>query len=438
MSHKEDSSIPMPCQSVPVDVGALSSSFPGFRAPSYTMVPDELFDDLMADLSGAALKVLLYIVRRTFGFKKQSDDISLAQICHGIITKEGRVLDHGTGLSKSTVQLALKELLAKNVLFATARVSVHRGHEATTYRLNIHSAADQVVAPPVPKIGLAPLAENRPSPVPIFGTGLYRKSVPQQTAEQKTDIAIESMPPTPADAFAQDEQAPQKSEDPQPPVRQKKGRPAPSTPTPVPSPGGLSSPVPAVMPRRSSPEPAPRPIPADPVAAVLAGPLGALAQELGDEAAPGASLTRACNLFHAAGMSLPEFLSRLDEAGARTRAYQTTIMGRGRDGQAPKGMPYLFAVLARLLAPEPAPVPAPPPPTRSWRRPVGAVPARGADTYRYTGGSYGVCEHCLCSPCETDCPARLHDTPATDAPLTPQLGAVRAPVTPAGSYVHSA
>jgi len=112
-------------------------------------------------ISGRSLRrraqgAALYIVRRTFGFnKKQSDNIPLAQICHGIITKEGRVLDHGTGLSKSTVQLALKELLAKNVLFAAARVNAHRGHEATTYRLNIHSAADQSVAPPTPKTGLA-------------------------------------------------------------------------------------------------------------------------------------------------------------------------------------------------------------------------------------------------------------------------------------------
>ena len=55
--------------------------FPGFRSPNYTMVPDDLFDDLMAGLSGAELKVLLYIIRRTFGFKKHSDDISLNQIC---------------------------------------------------------------------------------------------------------------------------------------------------------------------------------------------------------------------------------------------------------------------------------------------------------------------------------------------------------------------
>jgi len=244
------------------------------------------------------------------------------------------------------------------------------------------------------------------------------------------------MPPTPADAFAQDEQAPQKSEDPRSPVRQKKGRPAPSTPTPAPSPGGLSSPAPAAIPCPPSTEHTlQQATQVDAVAEALAGPLGALARELGDEAAPGASLTRACNLFHVAGVSLPEFLSRLNEAGARTRAYQTTIMGRGRDGQAPRGMPYLFAVLAHLPDPEPAPVPAPP--TRSWRRPRGAVPARGADTHRYTGGSYGVCEHCLSSPCEADCPAQIHDTPAADAPPTPQLGAICAPVMPASSYAHS-
>lgn len=93
MSYKkEDSSIPMPCQSIPVDVDAPASAFPGFRVPSYTMVPDELFDQLMPDLSGSALKVLLYIVRRTFGFKKQSDTISLTQLCCGITTRDGRAL----------------------------------------------------------------------------------------------------------------------------------------------------------------------------------------------------------------------------------------------------------------------------------------------------------------------------------------------------------
>ena len=55
-----------------------TATFQGFSAPNYTQVPDELFDDLMTDLSGAELKVLLYIIRRTFGFKKTEDTISLS------------------------------------------------------------------------------------------------------------------------------------------------------------------------------------------------------------------------------------------------------------------------------------------------------------------------------------------------------------------------
>ena len=44
--------------------------FSGFVCPTTTPVPDQLFDELLHRLSGAELKVLLYIVRRTFGFKK--------------------------------------------------------------------------------------------------------------------------------------------------------------------------------------------------------------------------------------------------------------------------------------------------------------------------------------------------------------------------------
>ena len=55
--------------------------FPGYTSPNYTQVPDELFDRQLPDLSGAELKVLLYIMRRTFGFKKDADNISLNQIC---------------------------------------------------------------------------------------------------------------------------------------------------------------------------------------------------------------------------------------------------------------------------------------------------------------------------------------------------------------------
>ena len=50
--------------------------FQGFTSPNYTQVPDDLFDVLLPQLVGAELKTLLYIIRRTFGFKKSSDPSS--------------------------------------------------------------------------------------------------------------------------------------------------------------------------------------------------------------------------------------------------------------------------------------------------------------------------------------------------------------------------
>src|SRR3954465_9258610 len=93
------------------------STFRGFRSPTYTQVPDELFDALLPDLSGAELKVLLYIIRRTFGFKRDSDTISLSQMLNGITRRDGTVLDRGVGLSKPTLLQALRSLSEQEIIF---------------------------------------------------------------------------------------------------------------------------------------------------------------------------------------------------------------------------------------------------------------------------------------------------------------------------------
>jgi hypothetical protein len=56
---------------------AIKTKFRGYTSPNYTPVPDELFDEQLPDLSGAELKLLLYIIRRTFGFKKESDNTAV-------------------------------------------------------------------------------------------------------------------------------------------------------------------------------------------------------------------------------------------------------------------------------------------------------------------------------------------------------------------------
>src|SRR4051794_28640524 len=93
-----------------------SFHYDGFNSPNGTIVPDDVFDVLMPRLTDPELRVLLYIIRRTFGFKKDSDDISLRQMVEGIRTRDGRVLDGGTGMSKASVARGLKGLATKGVI----------------------------------------------------------------------------------------------------------------------------------------------------------------------------------------------------------------------------------------------------------------------------------------------------------------------------------
>jgi hypothetical protein len=111
--------------------------FQGFYTPNSTAVPDNFFDELLADLSGAEVKVVCYVMRRTFGFKRQSDEISIRQMLYGIVKKDGTRLDCGTGLSKLTLLRALRSLKERRVLLTVRNSSVEHGDEATSYRLNI-------------------------------------------------------------------------------------------------------------------------------------------------------------------------------------------------------------------------------------------------------------------------------------------------------------
>jgi hypothetical protein len=148
--------------------------FRGFRLPTTTPIPDEVFDELMASLSGAELKVLLYICRRTFGFKKERDHISLHQLVEGITTKTGKRLDRGTGLGKASVARAVISLEKKGVILRKKRQSKRKGDEPTTYALNMLPVS-QNETPPVAK-----MRHPRVSKVNSQQTGR------QQTARQQT------------------------------------------------------------------------------------------------------------------------------------------------------------------------------------------------------------------------------------------------------------
>lgn len=96
----------------------------------YTQFPHPLLRFAMAILEPVEWVCLSYIVDRTRGFvdpaggRKKADVISLDQFEHGITRLDGRVLDLGTGLARSTIRVAIEGLAHKELI--TARLACSR------------------------------------------------------------------------------------------------------------------------------------------------------------------------------------------------------------------------------------------------------------------------------------------------------------------------
>src|SRR5438132_994163 len=114
-------------------------TFAGFSQPTTTPVPDEIFDLLAPLLTAAELRVLFYIVRRTFGFQRTSDSISLTQMASGITTKEGRRLDHGTGMTRRGVMKGCAGLLAKGIILVEKHQAQQGDSDVNVYRLRFRA-----------------------------------------------------------------------------------------------------------------------------------------------------------------------------------------------------------------------------------------------------------------------------------------------------------
>ncbi len=181
-------------------------SFTGFTSPNTTPVPDQLFDELLTVLSGNELKVLLYIIRRTFGFKKQRDHISLNQMLRGIQRKDGKALDGGVGLSKPTLLNALQTLLQKGIILREQRSSQARGHLPSAYGLKLTeqmpdtAKAASVAQHPLgqkslPRVGKEPLPTTRNSNTRKSNNVVKKRKENRGTVKprEQVDYLIEAM-----------------------------------------------------------------------------------------------------------------------------------------------------------------------------------------------------------------------------------------------------
>lgn len=96
--------------------------------PNYTQTPNELFDHWLPNLGEGELKVLLVIMRKTFGWHKEKDAISISQ------------LSKITGLHEETVVKAAKSLQSKGIV--NREVIGQEGKQQTIYSLVIQEVSN--------------------------------------------------------------------------------------------------------------------------------------------------------------------------------------------------------------------------------------------------------------------------------------------------------
>ena len=355
--------------------------FEGFDGPNTTPVPDLFFDELLTKLKEAELRTLLYIIRRTYGFKRQKDNISFNQFLRGITTKDGRRLDHGCGIThRTTLIKALRSLEAMGIITSEKRKDEKGEHLTTVYKLRFkkeHHDDDRVGN----HARMASEPENRvvrqthhqgsaPNAPPVV-----RQTHPRETVKQQTEINLSSI----RKALPKNEERNEEGEGNQPPLEAPRTESANKPPKlPQPEKPGKETREGESSPTRSEPKLSSQVLPpgltrqylsaarsktqrpGNPqglvsLASVLPNPptpkrtysqerqvlvdvIADLAREFRDEATLTESVSRAYNLMGEAGITdIGIFTSKIYEARSITKERYGSIK-RGR-------MPYFFSVL---------------------------------------------------------------------------------------------
>ena len=135
--------------------------FEGFDFPTFTPIPDIVYDVLLKLLSTGGYLALRYICRHTFGYKKREDDISINQMLNGIISKTGVRIDNGCGIKgRKTLINSLRELEKFGIVSTKKNKSKSGANATTTYKLIFKSLLVKKASPPSKEIE-PPLVKNQ-------------------------------------------------------------------------------------------------------------------------------------------------------------------------------------------------------------------------------------------------------------------------------------
>jgi hypothetical protein len=115
--------------------------------PNFTQFPNKLMDYVIPLLRESEEKVLIYVLRCTYGYRdeegkqREQDYISYSQFMGGQVSREGKLLNFGAGVSRSKLTEALAFHQATGLIerLDPAAGKFHAGRGSTgLYRLNRH------------------------------------------------------------------------------------------------------------------------------------------------------------------------------------------------------------------------------------------------------------------------------------------------------------
>lgn len=97
--------------------------FPGFYDPrlydGFTKLPNEFIEEELCNINSVAeLKVILYVMRHTWGFQEYDElkKITIEEFANGRYRKDGTRLDNGTGLKLTAVKDGIRKAVQHGYL----------------------------------------------------------------------------------------------------------------------------------------------------------------------------------------------------------------------------------------------------------------------------------------------------------------------------------
>ncbi len=95
------------------------NKFNGFESPkqNWSKLPHQMIDALPQIKTLGEMKIILYTLRHTWGYRDDYKKITLDEFQHGRKKKDGSRIDNGTGLTKPTIVDGIKRAIKNGFLF---------------------------------------------------------------------------------------------------------------------------------------------------------------------------------------------------------------------------------------------------------------------------------------------------------------------------------